>query len=112
MIIYYAYNKIAFFLSLLKERKSILIPCGVRARCLKEGESTKYNLGMHFIGFLLYPLQALRETDNRVSLIWKHQLMQFNNLSESMAAAVVASWPSPAHLLSVSVTSYQVFITD
>ena len=51
-------------------------------------------------------LQALREADNRVSLIWKHQLMQFNNLSESMAAAVVASWPSPAHLLSVRIFSF------
>ena len=30
--------------------------------------------------------------------------MQFNNLSESMAAAVVASWPSPAHLLTVTMT--------
>lgn len=46
--------------------------------------------------------QALRETDNRVSLIWKHQLMQFNNISDSMASAVVAAWPSPAHLLRVS----------
>lgn len=49
--------------------------------------------------------QALRNTDNRVSLIWKHQLMQFNNISESMASAVVASWPSPAHLFKVSVRS-------
>ena len=49
--------------------------------------------------------QALRDTDNRVSLIWKHQLMQFNNISESMASAVVASWPSPAHLFKVGVIS-------
>ena len=39
--------------------------------------------------------------DNKVSLIWKHQLMQFNNLSINMAAAIVAVYPSPAHLLQV-----------
>ena len=58
----------------------------------------------------LINFQALREADNRVSLIWKHQLMQFNNLSESMAAAVVASWPSPAHLLSVKIFSFFFFL--
>ena len=47
-------------------------------------------------------IQALSEAgDSKVSLIWKHQLMQFNNLSEHMAVAVVADYPSPAHLLSV-----------
>ena len=30
---------------LLKEGKSILVPCGIRSRCFKESESkTKYNL--------------------------------------------------------------------
>ena len=45
--------------------------------------------------------QALEETDNKVALIWKHQLMQFNNVSENMASAIVAVYPSPAHLLRV-----------
>ncbi len=39
--------------------------------------------------------------ENKVPLIWKHQLMQFNNLSVNMAAAIVAIYPSPAHLLQV-----------
>ena len=32
--------------------------------------------------------------------------MQFNNMSEHMAAAVVSVYPSPAHLLSVSHTPH------
>ncbi|XP_064406731.1 crossover junction endonuclease EME1-like isoform X2 [Halichondria panicea] len=43
--------------------------------------------------------QALSDADSKVSLIFKHQLMQLNNVSEHMAAAVVSVYPSPAHLL-------------
>ena len=42
------------------------------------------------------------ESGNQLSTTWKNQLMQFNNLSEPMAAAVVAEYPTPAHLISVS----------
>ena len=47
-------------------------------------------------------VQALSDADSKVSLIFKHQLMQLNNVSEHMAAAVVSVYPSPAHLLNVS----------
>ena len=44
----------------------------------------------------------IQNSANQVSSTWKHQLMQLNNMSEPMASAVVAAYPSPAHLLSVS----------
>jgi hypothetical protein len=50
---------------------------------------------------LSFLAQELDKTDNKVALIWKHQLMQFNNLSLNMAAAIVSLYPSPAHLLQV-----------
>ena len=46
-------------------------------------------------------LQALMETDDKVGLVWKHQLMQFKNISEHQAAAIAAVYTSPAQLLRV-----------
>jgi crossover junction endonuclease EME1 len=40
------------------------------------------------------------ESGDQVGGTWKNQLMQFNNVSEPMASAVVAAYPSPAHLIS------------
>ena len=42
------------------------------------------------------------ESGDQVGGTWKNQLMQFNNVSEPMASAVVAAYPSPARLISVS----------
>ena len=46
-------------------------------------------------------LEGATGESDKVALIWKHQLMQFNNLSTNMAAGIVAVYPSPAHLLQV-----------
>lgn len=39
------------------------------------------------------------DSESQLSATWKNQLMQFNNLSEPMASAVVAQYPTPAHLI-------------
>lgn len=41
------------------------------------------------------------ESGTQLATTWKNQLMQFNNFSEPMASAVVAEYPTPAHLISV-----------
>ena len=51
-------------------------------------------------------LRKRAESGDQVGTTWRNQLMQFNNLSQPMAAAVVAAYPSPAHLISVSSLSY------
>lgn len=62
---------------------------------------------MHAVVSLSTLVQALSEAgSNKVSLIWKHQLMQFNNLSDHMAAAIVSNYSSPSHLLSVCIHIY------
>lgn len=43
--------------------------------------------------------KALQQCDNKISLIWQHQLLQFSSVSNPIAAAIVAVYPSPAHLL-------------
>ena len=48
------------------------------------------------------PLLQVQESDDQLATTWKNQLMQFNNVSESMALAVVAEYHTPSHLLSVS----------
>ncbi len=58
------------------------------------------------VGYTISCVQALSDADSKVSLIFKHQLMQLNNVSEHMAAAVVSIYPSPAHLLNVSDVQY------
>ena len=53
------------------------------------------------LSLLLLFSQALMEVDDKVGLVWKHQLMQFKNISEHQAAAIAAVYTSPAQLLQV-----------
>ena len=41
------------------------------------------------------------EADDKLGLVWQHQLVQFKNLSEHQASAIAAVYSSPAQLLQV-----------
>ena len=47
-------------------------------------------------------LQALAESEEKLPVIWEHQLMQFPAVSSQVAAAIAAAYPSPSHLMKVS----------